>query len=55
MMAVEWASLLLIGVELLAESDAQLLAETFQALEVLLVLFGGLDLGFDTCYLVVNR
>lgn len=40
----------LLGVELLAESDAELLAQTLEVLEVLLVLLVGLDLGLDTCW-----
>ena len=40
---------LLLGVELLTEGDAKLLAQTLEGLEVLLVLLGVLDLGLDTC------
>lgn len=39
--------LLLLGVEVLLELDAELLAEGRQLVEVLLVLGGGLDLGLD--------
>lgn len=38
----------LLGVELLTESNTQLLAETLKGLKVLLVLLLGLDLGLDT-------
>ena len=40
--------LLLAGVELFTESNAEFLAETLEGLEVLLVLVLGLDLGLDT-------
>ena len=40
----------LLGVELLPESDTELLAQSLEVLEVLLVLFLGLDLGLDTCF-----
>jgi hypothetical protein len=40
--------LLLVGVELFTESNAELLAETLECLEVLLVLVLSLDLGLDT-------
>ena len=43
------ANLLLLGVQLLPESNAQLLAKTLELLEVLLVLFLVLDLGLDAC------
>lgn len=41
------ANLLLLGVQLFPESNAQLLAQTLELLEVLLVLVGALDLGLD--------
>lgn len=43
------ANLLLLGVELFPEGDAQLLAQTLELLKVLLVLFLVLDLGLDAC------
>lgn len=43
------ANLLLLGVQLLPESDTQLLAQTLEGLEVLLVLVRALDLGLDAC------
>lgn len=39
----------LLGVEVLLEQDAELLAEGLELLEVLLVLALVLDLGFDAC------
>jgi hypothetical protein len=42
------ANLLLLGVQLFPESNAQLLAQTLELLEVLLVLVLALDLGLDT-------
>lgn len=45
----ESANLLVFGVQLLAESNAELLAETLESLNVLLVLLLGLDLGLDAC------
>lgn len=41
--------LLLAGVELFPESNAELLAEGVEGLEVLLVLLLVLDLGLDAC------
>jgi hypothetical protein len=41
-------NLRLLGVELLPESNAQLDAQALERLEILLVLFGVLDLGLDT-------
>lgn len=46
---MESANLLLLGVQLLAEGNAQLLAEALESLNVLLVLLLGLDLGLDAC------
>jgi hypothetical protein len=43
------ANLLLLGVQLFPESNAQLLAQTLELLEVLLVLLLVLDLGLDAC------
>lgn len=43
------ANLLLLGVELFPESDAKLLAQALEGLEVLLVLVLVLDLGLDAC------
>lgn len=40
--------LLLAGVELFTESNAEFLAETLEGLKILLVLVLGLDLGLDT-------
>lgn len=41
------AGLLLLGVQLFPESNAQLLAQTLELLEILLVLVLALDLGLD--------
>jgi hypothetical protein len=42
--------LFLSGVQLFAQGDAEFLAQTLESFEVLLVLVGVLDLGFDTCW-----
>lgn len=47
---LQWTRCLcLFRVELLAESNAQLLAKTLEGLEILLVLVLVLNLGLDTC------
>jgi hypothetical protein len=43
--------LFLLGVEFLPQGDAQLLAETLEGFEVLLVLILVLDLGLDACFI----
>ena len=46
---LEQTHLFLVGVELLPQRNTELLAQTLQALEVLLVLVLSLNLGLDTC------
>jgi hypothetical protein len=43
------ATLLLIGIQLLAQGDTELLSQTVHVLQILLVLILVLDLGLDAC------
>lgn len=45
----------MLGVEVLLEGDAELLAEGLELLEVLVVLALGVDLGLDACGLLVHH
>jgi hypothetical protein len=52
---LERTHLFLVGVELLPQSNTELLAQTLQAFEVLLVLVLSLNLGLDTCSSTIHE